>query len=227
MPNAIQTLISPRPQRTKTAHLAEVKGAFNASHASFHRENGHLYITETHYTSIHPKAQGGLESESGPPPHIHLYQSEYFTVLAGTLGVAVNGTNYFLKPGDPEKRVESGARHRFWPHEGADGGKGDVVLRVRVDEYYPGGLDERFIRNIFSYTADCDTQGKSISLPQMILFLYAHDMVADIPLPIPILKAFHWFVGYVIGAWLLGYSDTYSEYYDDEVAGKDEGKKEL
>ena len=223
----MQLLLSSRPPRTKTALLSEVQGIFLALHARFESTDRYNYLYETHYVSTHPKAQGGkAKAQSGPAPHIHLHQAEYFKVIEGTLGVVVDGQDVYLNPEDEERRVPPGSRHCFWPEKGG-GRTGNMTVRIRVDPY-PGGLDERFIRNIFSYFADCSRQGVEPSLFQIMLFLYAHDMVVAMPLPIPVLHVIHFIGAYVIGWWLLGYKETYLEYYDDKrTAGRHEVKKEL
>lgn len=173
-----------------------------------------------------------MKSQSGPPPHIHLYQAEYFKVVEGTLGVEINGKDHFFTPESDEAIVPKMSRHRFWPEKGG-AETGNMRVRIRVDAY-PGGFDERFIRNAFCYAADCEKQGMQVSLLQMILFLYAHDMVVAMPFPVPILRFIHWVLGYGVAYWIFGYRSSYPEYYDESVNGPaamsglgKEDKKEL
>jgi mannose-6-phosphate isomerase-like protein (cupin superfamily) len=221
MPNALQLYLSPRPRRTRTAHLAEVKGIYHACHAWFRVEDGLNYVYEEHYCSTHAKAQGFEKSETGPPPHIHLYQTEYFTAISGVLGLECEGKQILLKPGDPELSVTPGKMHRFWAQEGG-GEKDNMVVRVRVDPS-PGGMDESFIRNFFSYAADCETHNLPLSPFQLFLFLWSHDMVLALPLPLPLNKALHWFIS-VVAVRLFGYRASYPEYYSN---GPQTSKKEL
>ena len=217
MPNAIQTFLSSRPARTTTAHLPIITGPHQASHIWFQKEGRYDYLYEEHYISTHPKAQGGKAgSQSGPGLHLHLKQDEYFKVVEGKLGVSIDGKDHYLTPESPEAIVPAGSVHRFWPEEGG-GQTGNLIIKVRVDKY-PGGFDERFMRNMLSYIADCEKANTSPSLFQIILFGYAHDICLAFPLPRAILQPLHWFLGYVVASRLLGYQESYPEYYATATA---------
>lgn len=158
MPNALQLILSPRPPRTNTASDAVVQGTELACEASWAREGIYDYLYERHYVATHAAAQGGKKAAltgafkfpynhfvellltdcscTGPPPHIHLKQAEYFKVLEGELGVEVDGKDYVLTPSDDEYCVPAMSRHRFWPEAGGE--SGDMKIQVRVDAYDGG-----------------------------------------------------------------------------------------
>jgi len=129
-----------------------------------------------------------------------------------------------VRPGDGVVTVPKGSRYRFWAEEGG-GETGSMKMRARVDEY-PGGFDEKFTRNIFSYASDCETHGVPMSGVQLILFLFNHDMMLDLPFPKFVLYGLHWVIAYVIAQVILGYSSSYEEYWD-EGSRRTEVKKEL
>lgn len=139
MPNSLQLLLSPRPPRTHTASQRVVQGAHFACEAWWDLSStGQTLAYERHFVSRALKAQGSKAgSDTGPPLHMHLKQKEYFTVLEGEMGVELDGKDHILRPEDGEFAIPVGTIHRFWPHSGGEK-TGDMLIRVRVDEY-PGG----------------------------------------------------------------------------------------
>lgn len=85
------------------------------------------------------------------------------------------------------------------------------------------GLNERFFRNLYSYTDDCWRAGKAPSLVQMLCFLDSAEVSLAV-LGVPWwaedwVRSVTWGAGVVVGRWiggLLGYRASYGEYYGEE-----------
>jgi hypothetical protein len=95
-------------------------------------------------------------------------------------------------------------RHRFWAHAST---KEDLVFKVWVDpQDVDYGFDENFMRNISSYTRDCERENVAPSIFQILLFMYHSEIVLTPPfwLPLWILVGLHHVSAYWIGAGLLG-----------------------
>lgn len=79
--------------------------------------------------------EGGLgPGEDGPPAHAHLVSEEVIEVVAGRLGVRVDGEEAVLGPGEAVS-VEPGAVHEWW-------NAGDDTLRMRGRVWNPGRFEE-------------------------------------------------------------------------------------
>ena len=136
-PSALQLWLSARPNRTVTHSNPTLYGIDNSTEVSFSTENGISYVTEHHKLS-HPLVQGGEKgSQSGPPMHIHLKQTEYFHVLQGKLGTICEGKLRTLSKGEEELIILPGLPHRFWAQENEEGE--DLIMKVRVSEPDSGG----------------------------------------------------------------------------------------
>ena len=77
--------------------------------------------------------------------------------------------------------------------------------------------DEAFFRNLYSYIDDCRKSERAPQVPQLCLFLHFFDCYLALPGPKLIMKplsqALVFFIGVVIGKWLLGMKPSYPEYY--------------
>lgn len=87
------------------------------------------------------------------------------------------------------------------------------------------GVSERFFRNLYSYLEDCGNQGVEPSPPQLLLFLHSAEVSLAFSWgPDWLMRGVSWGLGLVVGKWVgqyvLGYKESYPEYYDPE------GKKE-
>jgi hypothetical protein len=114
-------------------------------------------------------------------------------------------------------QVPTGAFHSY---ENASETGEDLVVSLRLNEQ-TWVTEERFFRNFFGYLDDVRKAGQQPSIFQIFRFLHS----INAPLAVPVLGAkshwvsrqVSWFIlfvaGVVVGKWLLGYQDTYPEYY--------------
>jgi hypothetical protein len=204
------------PPRRHTANLKTVTYEDGAASQTFYSSKESWAIQHVIPTN---------KSMFNPPLHLHLYQTEDFLAVKGT-GIWHQPTvqnpahkRIVMSAGDPPIHLPLGTFHRF---ENASATE-PLIVKIRVD---PPGLNavnaERFFRNFFGYLDDCRAHGSGPSIFQLELFLYTCDGPLAIPVPGPdIVK---WWVsritmlilGVVIGKWLLGYKQTYPEYYSDK-----------
>ena len=61
-----------------------------------------------------------------PPAHVHLHQSERFSVRSGAIKVTIAGEDRVLRQGD-EALVPAGTPHRWW-----NAGPGDALVSVEM-----------------------------------------------------------------------------------------------
>lgn len=84
------------------------------------------------------------------------------------------------------------------------------------------GVSERFFRNLYSYLEDCGNQDVRPSPPQLLLFLHSAEVSLAFSWgPDWLMRSVSWGLGLVVGRWIgqhvLGYRESYSEYYDPEA----------
>ena len=80
--------------------------------------------------------------------------------------------------------------------------------------------DEAFFRNLYGYLDDCRMDDMPPSLAQMCLFLHFFDCYLAIPGPKtimnPLSELLVFILGVVVGKLMLGYRETYPEYYKEK-----------
>ena len=92
------------------------------------------------------------------------------------------------------------------------------MIEFRLDQQN-WEAEEQFFRNFFGYLDDCQKAGQSPSVFQLFRFLYSINapLAFSVPGPVWVGKQFSWLLmgimGPVIGEWLLGYKESYEEYY--------------
>ena len=132
--------------------------------------------------------------------HVHPYQTEVFTVVAGTLGVKTGREQDELGPGDTVT-IEPGTPHKFW-------NAGEDTLRF-VAEVRPALEFESLIETMFSLAADGKTNRKGMPNPLRLAVIAKHhfDVVR-----LPGIPAWLQKTGLAMGApmgRLVGYRPTY------------------
>ncbi|CAF0944034.1 unnamed protein product [Adineta steineri] len=144
-----------------------------------------------------------LERPCTPPIHIHLNQTEYFTLIQGHLGYQLNDKIYSCNIHTCPKPLIIPPRipHTFWMNDN----KEDLVVLIRAEPANRfNGLRQEFFENLAGVLRD-----DSISIWQIfVLFENAQTYPASLPLPIMkiIVK-----VGAIIGR-ILGFKQQYEEY---------------
>jgi quercetin dioxygenase-like cupin family protein len=133
-------------------------------------------------------------------PHVHPFQTEIFTVVAGRLGVKRGREKLELGPGEIAM-IDPGVPHRFW-------NAGDGTLQFRA-EVRPALEFESLIETMFGLAADGKTNKKGMPGPLRLAVIANHHFdVVRLPLvPHALQKA-----ALVSGALLgraLGYRPTY------------------
>lgn len=94
----------------------------------------------------HLRFREDVGPEAAPVPmHVHLRQTERFTVIVGALEVVLDGTRRVLAPGE-QIEVGPGQMHSYAPAEG-----GSVVIEV---ELWPHVQDHQFFETIYGMTRE-------------------------------------------------------------------------
>ncbi|KAG8626092.1 hypothetical protein KVT40_006493 [Elsinoe batatas] len=122
------------------------------------------------YKAGHPENVKGRAAPHAPPLHIHMKQSETFTVLSGKIGLTYG---YDLKDtvvsaSDEPFVVNPWVPHRPWPVP--DCKDDTVILMAASPEDVPNPMDGRFFRDIFMYAGDCYS-GKAKFDPLQVLVM--------------------------------------------------------
>lgn len=204
------------PVRTNTAANNPIIYEGGRSSVSFREPNSEYCMTHT----IPPASEDNGVSIITPPFHYHIYQDEFFRVQRGT-GNFYRGLDpkpfavLSSAPGQPRTAsIKAGRYHRF---ENASATE-DLVVDVHLaPESYES--EQRFFRNFFGYLDDCKRARAAPSFFQLLVFLHSADTPLALPLPweglgriasrILLTATALW------GKWVLGYRDTYPEYYEE------------
>ncbi|KAI9888195.1 MAG: hypothetical protein M1820_010239 [Bogoriella megaspora] len=206
------------PPRTKTAHQNPVTLADSNSRSAFQ-----FYPADAPY-SVKQWCPPGSRIMN-PLLHIHHSQDEYFNIESGT------GIWHMPNHNDPLKRritisaseakteeerkvlVPLGEYHTFEAI-------GDEVLVIEAKYDGPDyETEERFFRNFFCYLNDCAKAGVPPSIYQLNTFLYDFKCPPAVSVPGPQWVKYWstcfmcWWKGRVIGQFMLGYKNSYPEYY--------------
>jgi len=133
--------------------------------------------------------------------HVHPAQKETFQVLAGTLGVTVDGETTTAGPGDVLV-VEPGQAHKWW-------NAGDSRL-VFLCEVRPALQFEQLIETMFSLAADGKTNKRGMPNPfRLAVIARAHLDTVVLPFPPVWMQKLALALGAPCGR-LFGYGATYS-----------------
>ncbi|KAL4993773.1 hypothetical protein BDV10DRAFT_189662 [Aspergillus recurvatus] len=153
---------------------------------------------------------------SGPPPHLHRYQTEYFKVERGLMGVNINGTIYKKTPADPEFSVPANEFHGFFRHPDGEGPM--TVVLSASDSGREEKLDRVFFENWYGYWHDATIHHGGMNYIQWLQIYDAGDAYPYMPAWIPFRKTVAYCWGVAVGRWLggmLGYCPFFAEYTTD------------
>ena len=132
--------------------------------------------------------------------HVHPAQSETFEVLAGKLGVKVDGDERTVGAGDVVV-VEAGQAHKWW-----NAGESELVLRCVVR---PALQFEQLIETMFSLAADGKTNKRGMPNPfRLAVIAKAHLDTVVLPFPPVWAQRLALAAGAPVGR-LFGYGATY------------------
>ncbi|KAG6986466.1 hypothetical protein G7Y79_00082g100820 [Physcia stellaris] len=150
-----------------------------------------------------------------PPYHWHKYQTETFLIHSGTMRATQEGSDKII-PAGQSITVEPGLYHTFYNNSMTENLSFSTGLDPMERE-----RDEAFFRNIYSYLDDCRKAGKSPHIAQLMLFLYFFDCYPALPGPKslsrPLSQVLVFVVGIMVGKLLLGFKESYPEYYQRKV----------
>jgi mannose-6-phosphate isomerase-like protein (cupin superfamily) len=208
-------LRSPGPPRTQNAQNNPILYEGGRSSVTFSAPGSQYIMTHR----IPPTSKENGTSIIAPPFHYHIYQDEFFRVQSGKGNFyrGINPSPFAVLSDDPDGQttasVKAGNYHRF---ENASDTR-DLVVDIQLTpESYEN--EQQFFRNFFGYLDDCKTEGCEPSIFQLMVFLHAADTPLAVPLPweslgrvasrILLTAVAYW------GGWVLGYRQTYAEYYD-------------
>lgn len=204
------------PPRTKTAAHNPITYENSLSSMKFHAPNSRYIMTH----QLPPQSPENGTSILQPPFHLRIYQTEHFSLVSGTghfyLGLDPKPfVTLSEKPGAPKTAtIPVGRYHRF---ENASETE-DLVVDIHLTpESYEN--EQRFFRNFFGYLDDCKKAKMEPSLFQLLVFLHRANTPLALPLPNEWLgtivsRIFLILVAY-FGRYVLGYQDSYPEYYEE------------
>ena len=92
------------------------------------------------------------ERPRGPLLHFHQFQTEYFKVETGIMGIEINGEVKKVLPDDGEISVKAGSIHRFFIHP--DSPESMTVYLSASDSGMDFQLDRIFFENWYGYWHD-------------------------------------------------------------------------
>lgn len=216
-------LRAPGPVRTNNAANNPIVYENGRSSVTFRKPDSDYLMTHV----IPPESKENGVSIITPPFHYHIYQDEFFRVQKGignfyrgldTKPFAVLSAPSSSSSDEPGVKstatIQAGRYHRF---ENASKTE-DLVVDIHLaPEAYES--EQRFFRNFFGYLDDCKTAGLAPSFFQLLVFLHSADTPLAVPLPWEglgkVASRILLTVTALWGRWVLGYRDTYVEYYEE------------
>lgn len=165
-----------------------------------------------------------------PPYHWHIHQSETFHIRKGTMRATVEGSEVLVGEGK-SITIPAQAYHTL-----RNASEKEELLYELVYDPASWEMTEKFFSetsrrscpaageatdpsegNLQSYLEDCRKHGVKPNIVQEIMILHAAEVVPALPGPKFIAKPAALLLNYVlavlVGQWLLGWSDSYPEYY--------------
>ncbi|KAJ5778716.1 hypothetical protein N7520_001962 [Penicillium odoratum] len=150
-----------------------------------------------------------------PPIHWHRNQTERFHVISGSAKFTYEGQE-IIKTSGQSMLIPMKTFHTFCNASATD----ELVIEFVLEPKFKD-RDEAFFRNVQSYRDDCRKAGVPRSLPQLLLFNWAGGVVLALPGPRAIAQVLgvclNLFGGVVFGKYILGYKQSYPEYYEPKT----------
>ena len=133
--------------------------------------------------------------------HVHPAQTETFEVLAGSLGIKVDGEEWTAAAGEVVV-VDAGQAHKWW-----NAGESELVFRCEIR---PALQFEQLIETMFSLAADGKTSRKGMPNPlRLAVIANAHFDDVRLPFPPAWMQKLALAAGAPVGR-LFGYGATYT-----------------
>ncbi|KAJ4390089.1 hypothetical protein N0V93_007562 [Gnomoniopsis smithogilvyi] len=218
------SFIAKHPPRSKICHLNVITLDGGRSVAHFNPSGGQKYlVTNRLPPALSPaeaQRQGlphpGANTSLAPPLHRHFWQDESFHIISGTAKFTVGGSRR-------EVRLASGGEVVVIPKREAHtfcnaSEEADLVIEFALRPANKR-TDEAYFRNIWGYRNDLKQAGMQRSIFQSLLFMHRGGVVLALPGPEILSKVagllLNYIGGVLIGRFLLGFQDTYSDYYHE------------
>jgi len=211
------------PVRTKASRLTTLVMENGLSSVSFHNDTERAF----HIFKLPPCEPGENPKDNSiiiPPFHAHPNQEEMFLVTAGTALFYLNRERIAVSAGN-EITIPRGDYHKFANASSTE----TLTLEGWYNPAEPA-REERFFRNLYGYLNDATAGGVgatmlgNASIAQIALFAWEADMPICEPMValgvpkvvgIPFAYVLTWFLGVFVGKWMLGYKESYEEYYHE------------
>ncbi|KAH6644194.1 hypothetical protein C7974DRAFT_16358 [Boeremia exigua] len=152
----------------------------------------------------------------GPPPHFHQFQTEYFRVESGIMGISVDGKQRVVTAEDGEVSVKAGSIHNFFIHPTSP--EKMTVYLSASDSGMDFQLDRIFFENWYGYWHDALLHGGGLDWIQFLAIQDGGDAYTPAPAWVPFRRQVGYWTCVVIGRWiggLLGYKPFFREYTTD------------
>ncbi|KAF2636136.1 hypothetical protein P280DRAFT_534017 [Massarina eburnea CBS 473.64] len=151
----------------------------------------------------------------GPPVHFHPFQTEYFSVEEGMMGIERNGVITTITPESGEVSAKPGTLHRFFIHPDSK----TMTIYISVsDAGLDYQLDRCFFENWYGYWHDALLYGNGVSFLQLLSIWDAGDAYFAAPAWVPFRLTVGYWTQIALGRWLggmLGYRPFFREYTTD------------
>jgi hypothetical protein len=202
------------PPRTNRADENPVIYEDGASALEFKAAGSQYMLRNTH-----PPFNDKAPSIMVPPVHYHIYQTEHFHIESGECHLFKGATGRIwkkLSAVDPAGEKTASIPNKVYHTINNASSNEPLVLEVSLTpEDYEG--EQKFFRNFFGYLDDCRKAKQPPSFFQMMVFLRSADTPLAIPMPtqwlgLLVSKALMHSAG-LWGKWVLGYQESYHEYY--------------
>ncbi|CAN8102007.1 unnamed protein product [Discula destructiva] len=219
------SFLAKHPPRSKICHRDTIRLDGGRSVVQF-KPPGDRYLVINRLppalTASEARRQGlhhhkGANSSLAPPLHRHLKQEETFHVISGTAKFTVGGQRTgherLAHAGDvvviPKREV-----HAFCNASE----EVELVIEFVLD---PSSrrTDECYFRNVWGYRNDLKQAGMDRSVFQALLFMHRGGVLMALPGPETVSLVMGLLLNYIggvlIGKIILGYRDSYPEYYHE------------
>lgn len=181
--------------------------------------------TDYFLKNVHPPFDAKKpQSIMVPPLHYHIHQAEHFRIVEGSCHVFRDDVAQpwkTLSASEPDAPKTAVIPKQIYHTIRNTSATQPLVLEVNLTPQ-DSESEERFFRNFFGYLDDCRRSSQSPSFFQLMVFFQSADTPLGLPMPsrwlgIVVSRIFLNLMGWW-GYWVLGYQDTYSEYYTEKKA---------